>query len=57
VATEPKLDARNWTGLVEAALEISRKRHDILERMRAAFESGNDAEALKLGKELCGLTN
>jgi hypothetical protein len=52
---EEKLDVRNWKQLVDAALEIGRERHDILERMRAAFEKRDEAEALRLGRELCGL--
>jgi len=51
------MEARNWAGLVEAAMEVGRKRHDILWRMRAAFKRNDEGEALRLGRELCGLEN
>jgi len=56
-----KLDANeeteipNWNGLIDAAIEIGRKRHDRLRRMKVALESGNDAEALRFARQLCGL--
>jgi hypothetical protein len=43
--------------LVERALEISANRRQTLERLRTALEQGNDAEALQIAKELCGLEN
>ena len=52
---EEKNVTSNLTGLLDAALEIGRKRQDILQRMKAAFEKGDDTEALRAGKELCGL--
>jgi hypothetical protein len=55
MAADEKLGAANWKGIVEAALEIGRSRSAILQRMRAAFERGDEKEALKLGKVLCGL--
>jgi hypothetical protein len=55
VETEPKLTIGNWKGLVDAAIEIGHKRHDILKRMRSALENGDNAEALRLGRELCGI--
>ncbi len=42
-------------GLVGAALEIARRRRETLARLRAALERGDDAEALRLAKELCGV--
>jgi len=42
-------------GLLNAALEISRKRTDLLEQMRTALKDGDDQEALRLGRELCGM--
>jgi hypothetical protein len=39
----------------DAALEIARRRRDTLQRLRAALQSGDEPEALKLAKELCGL--
>jgi hypothetical protein len=45
----------NCKGIADAAIEIGRARQRILEHMRSAFERGDNAEALKFGKELCGL--
>lgn len=41
--------------IVSAALEISKRRIALLERMRAAFESNDTLLALDLARELCGL--
>jgi hypothetical protein len=41
--------------LVEAILEVGRKRKAILDRLRAALESGDNDRALELARELCGL--
>jgi hypothetical protein len=43
------------TGVVEAILEVSRHRKKLLDQLRSALESGNDAEALRFARELCGL--
>ena len=43
------------TGLVDAILEVSRQRKAILDQVRSALLSGNDAEALRFARELCGL--
>ena len=43
--------------LVNAALEISRKRRDTLAGLRTALEREDAAEALRLAKQLCGLTH
>src|SRR5438034_2344549 len=45
----------SWTGLVKKALEISRKRSEALALLRAALERGDDTEALRLARELCGI--
>jgi hypothetical protein len=42
-------------GLLDAAMQIGAARREILHKMRAAFEQGNEAEALKLARQLCGL--
>ena len=42
-------------GLVDAAIEIADARREILQRMRTALEAGDNAEALKFARELCGL--
>jgi hypothetical protein len=55
VATEKNLEIDSRKGLLDVALAIGRKRNEVLHRMRSAFERGDDAEALKLGKELCGI--
>ena len=47
----------NWGGILDAALEIGRRRQDILQLMRSALERGDNAEALRLGRELCGVEN
>jgi hypothetical protein len=39
----------------EAALEISRRRRDILERLREALTKNNTDEALALARQYCGL--
>lgn len=41
--------------LAEAALEIARRRRETLVRLRAALERGDNVEALRLAKELCGV--
>jgi len=43
---------RTW---VEAALPIARERAQLISRMRAALESGDDQTALALAREVAGL--
>ncbi len=43
------------SGLVEAAMEISRKRTKMMEQMRKALETGDDKQALSLARLLVGL--
>jgi len=45
----------NLGGMLDAAMEIGAARRETLRRMRAAFQQGNEAEALKLARQLCGL--
>jgi hypothetical protein len=45
------------TGVIEAALEIARKRRDTLALLRAALDEGRDADALKIARDLCGATD
>jgi len=45
------------TGLVEAAMEISRKRTQMMEQMRKALETGDEKKALSLARLLVGLAN
>ena len=49
--------ALRTTGIIRAALEIAKERADTLSEMRAAYDRGDDAEALRLGRELCGLAD
>ena len=51
----PLTDA-GLTSLIDAVLEISQARRNILQRMRAALEAGDNAEALKLAARLCGVS-
>jgi hypothetical protein len=42
-------------GFVNAALEISMRRRAVLALMREALESGDEQQALKFARQLCGL--
>jgi hypothetical protein len=44
------------SGLLEAALEISRKRTQMMEQMRKALETGDEKQALSLARLLVGLS-
>ena len=41
--------------IVQKALTIARQRSETLGRLKAALEKGQDAEALRIARELCGL--
>ncbi len=43
------------SGVVDAIMEVSRQRKSFLKQLRSALQSGNDAEALQLARQLCGL--
>jgi len=43
------------SGTLDAAMKIGAARREILRKMRAAFQQGNEAEALKLARQLCGI--
>jgi hypothetical protein len=43
------------SGLVDIALAIATRRRQTLAQLKAALEAGNDAKALQLAKELCGI--
>ena len=45
------------SGVLDAALEIARRRRDTLAQLRAALEAGNQEQAITLAKELCGLNH
>jgi len=58
---EPYVDAQvvatpiALSGVVDAILEVSRQRKSLLDRLRAALQSGDDTVALELARQLCGL--
>ena len=43
------------SGVVDAILEAGQQRKLLLDRMRAALESGANSQALELARQLCGL--
>jgi hypothetical protein len=43
------------SGVVDAILEVSRQRMSLLNRLRSVLQSGNNTEALKLARQLCGI--
>ena len=43
------------SGVVDAIVEVSRQRKVLLNQLRSALQSGNDAEALRFARHLCGL--
>ena len=45
----------DYSGLLEAALEISKRRADVMRQMREALLRGDEAEALVYARVLCGL--
>jgi hypothetical protein len=45
----------NISGAVDAILEVGRQRKAVLEKLRAALQSGNDSQALDVARQLCGL--
>jgi conjugal transfer/entry exclusion protein len=43
------------SGVVDAILEVSRQRKPLLDQLRSVLQSGDDAKALQLARQLCGL--
>jgi conjugal transfer/entry exclusion protein len=43
------------SGVVDAILEVSRQRKSLLDQLRSLLQSGNNAKALQLARQLCGL--
>jgi hypothetical protein len=41
--------------VLDAALEIARRRRDTLHRLRDALKTGNVPEVIRLARELCGV--
>jgi hypothetical protein len=41
--------------VLNAALEIAGKRRETLEQLRAALEKGDDTQALRVARALCGV--
>ena len=50
-------EGRALSGVLDAALEIARRRRDTLAQLRAALEAGNQEQAITLATELCGLAH
>jgi hypothetical protein len=50
-------DDCSFKGLVDAAIEIAQRRRETLRRLRQALETSEDAEALNVARELCGMEN
>jgi hypothetical protein len=48
-------DNPTLSGVLNAALEIASKRRETLARLRAALEKGDDTEALRVARALCGV--
>ena len=44
------------SGIVDAVLEVGRQRNALLEEMSAALQSGDEKQALRLARRLCGLS-
>jgi hypothetical protein len=42
-------------GIVDAILEVSRQRKILLDQMRSALILGDDTEALRFARQLCGI--
>lgn len=42
--------------LVDGILEVGRQRKSLLSQLRSALESGDNTGALKMARELCGLS-
>jgi hypothetical protein len=47
----------NVAGVIDSVLEVGRQRKVLLDKLRAALESGDDSGALELARQLCGLQN
>lgn len=45
----------DFSGVVDRAIEISRRRADTLRQLREALLSNDDAAALSLARKVCGL--
>ena len=43
------------SGVVDAILEVSRQRKSLLDELRSVLQSGDNAKALRLARQLCGL--
>jgi uncharacterized protein YpiB (UPF0302 family) len=43
------------SGVVDAILEVGRQRKSLLDQMRSALQSKDNAKALQLARQLCGL--
>jgi hypothetical protein len=52
---DKRFEGSSVQGLVDAALEIARKRKETLTDLRKALEVNDSEGALKLARKLCGL--
>jgi hypothetical protein len=50
-------DGSNLEGLIDAAVQIARKRRETLQRLRTAVLDSDTTEVYKYARELCGLEN
>lgn len=57
VLLEKDMNVTHHSSLIDAALEISRKRSETLQKLKGALESGQTEEALRIAKLLCGINN
>lgn len=44
-----------YSGVIDAALEIARKRKETLGQLKTALLDGDTDEAIKLARDLCGI--
>lgn len=57
MAITQKPEQANIANLVDAVVEVGRQRAALLRSLKAALQCGNNEEALRLSRELCGLSN
>jgi len=55
VSTEVDSPKVSLSGVVDAIREVGRQRKSLLDKARSALLSGDDAEALRYTRQLCGL--
>lgn len=55
--SSPRGSSANWSRVVDAIIEVGRRRNAILELMRVELQCGNNEAVLRLARELCGLAD